>query len=71
MIYAGVLLAVVAATTGSLWLRNPLKVDVIRDRASLAREAAPGVIENVYRVQLMNTDETPRRFTIRAEGLPD
>ena len=70
LIYAGVLLAVVAATTGSLWLRNPLKVDVIRDRASLAREASPGVIENVYRVQLMNTDETPRRFTIRAEGIP-
>jgi cytochrome c oxidase accessory protein FixG len=70
LIYAGVLLAVVAATASSLALRNPLKVDVIRDRASLAREAAPGVIENVYRIQLMNTDETPRQFTIRAEGLP-
>jgi cytochrome c oxidase accessory protein FixG len=70
LIYATLLLAVVGATSVSLALRNPLKVDVIRDRASLAREASPGVIENVYRVQLMNTDETPRRFTIRAEGLP-
>ena len=51
-------------------MRNPLKVDIIRDRGAMAREAAPGVIENVYRVQLMNTDEQPRRFSIAAEGLP-
>jgi hypothetical protein len=38
--------------------------------ALLAREAAPGVIENVYRIQLMNTDETPRRFEIRCRRLP-
>ena len=38
---------------------------------TLQREAAPGIIENVYRVQIMNTDETPRRYTIRAEGLPE
>ena len=48
----------------------PLKVDVLRDRGALAREAAAGVIENVYRLQVMNTDETPRRYTIRAEGVP-
>jgi cytochrome c oxidase accessory protein FixG len=70
MIYSGILLAIVGVTIGGLALRNPLKVDVIRDRASLAREAAPGIIENVYRVQIMNTDETPRRYTIRAEGIP-
>jgi polyferredoxin len=70
MIYAAILLAIVGVTTTALALRNPLKVDVIRDRAALAREAAPGIVENVYRVQLMNTDETPRRYTIRAEGLP-
>jgi cytochrome c oxidase accessory protein FixG len=68
--YAAVLLTLIAAAVGSLAMRNPLKVDVIRDRGALAREAAPGVIENVYRVQLMNTDEKPRQFTVRAEGLP-
>ena len=71
LIYTGLLAVIVVATGASLGLRNPLKVDVIRDRGALAREAAPGVIENVYRVQIMNTDETPRRFTIAAEGLPD
>ncbi len=54
----------------SLATRNPLKVDILRDRGALAREASPGVIENVYRVQIMNTDETARRFSIRAEGFP-
>ncbi|TMG82176.1 MAG: cytochrome c oxidase accessory protein CcoG, partial [Betaproteobacteria bacterium] len=70
LIYGAVLLAIAGAAVGSLAMRNPLKVDVIRDRGSLAREAAPGVIENVYRVQLMNTDEKPRQFTIAAAGLP-
>jgi len=70
VIYAGILLAIFAVTAGSLAMRNPLKVDVIRDRGALAREAAPGVIENVYRLQVMNTDESPRRYTIEAVGLP-
>ena len=39
-------------------------------RAAIAREVAGGEIENVYRVQLMNTQETPRRFRLHAEGLP-
>ena len=68
--YAAVLLSLCAVTAGSLALKNPLKADVIRDRGALAREPAPGVIENVYRLQLMNTDETPRRFTVRAQGMP-
>jgi polyferredoxin len=51
-------------------MRNPLKVDVLRDRGALAREAAPGVVENVYRLQIMNTTEVPQRFEIRARGLP-
>jgi cytochrome c oxidase accessory protein FixG len=70
VVYGGLLLAVVALAGASLALRNPLKVDVLRDRGALAREAAPGVIENVYRLQIMNTDEKPRRFTITAAGLP-
>jgi len=70
LVYASILVAIVAATVVSLALRNPLKVDVLRDRGALAREAAPGVIENVYRLQIMNTDEAPRRFEIEARGLP-
>jgi cytochrome c oxidase accessory protein FixG len=70
LVYALVLLAMVGATAWSLATRVPLRVDVIRDRGTLAREAGPGVIENVYRVQLMNTDERPRHYTVEASGLP-
>ncbi len=70
LIYTSLLAVIIAATGVSLALRNPLKVDVIRDRGALARETSPGVIENVYRLQIMNTDERGRQFTIAAEGLP-
>ena len=70
LVYAAVLLAIAGVAAVSLARKNPLKADVIRDRGALAREVAPGVIENVYRVQLMNTAETPREFSIGAEGLP-
>jgi cytochrome c oxidase accessory protein FixG len=69
LVYLGLLAAIVTAAAASLYVRNPLKVDVIRDRGALSVEVAPGIAENVYRLQIMNTDETPRRFTIRATGL--
>jgi polyferredoxin len=46
-----------------------VKVDVIRDRGALARELEDGVIENVYRLQIMNTEETPRQFVLKVQGL--
>jgi hypothetical protein len=70
LVYFALLLAIVAVAVASLAMRNPLKVDVIRDRGALAREVVPGQIENVYRLQLMNTDDTPRRFTVTAAGIP-
>ena len=71
LIYTSLLVLIVAGVGGSLALRNPLKVDVIRDRGALARETVPGFIENVYRLQIMNTDESARSFTIAAEGMPN
>ncbi|NTV11441.1 MAG: hypothetical protein HGA47_11790, partial [Zoogloea sp.] len=63
----------VPPTTGaaawSLATRVPLKVDVLRDRASLAREADDGSIENVFRLQITNVDEQPRTFLVSAAGL--
>ena len=70
ILYTAVLILIASAAAFSLATRNPLKVDILRDRGALAREAAPGVIENVYRIQIMNTDETARKFTLRAQGFP-
>jgi cytochrome c oxidase accessory protein FixG len=70
LLYGAILSAIVIAALAGLTLRQPLKVDVIRDRASLAREVEGGLIENVFRLQVMNLAEAPRRFTLAVTGLP-
>ena len=70
LVYASILLAVTIAAAASLYLRVPLKVDVIRDRAAIARDVEGGWVENVYRLQIMNTTEQARAFEIRVSGLP-
>ena len=67
--YLSLLLVIVAATAWSLATRIPLKVDVIRDRATLYREADDERIENVYRLRIMNTDEKMRRYAIGVGGI--
>ena len=71
LVYTAILWGVILAGAVSLWVRVPLKVDVIRDRAAISREVEGGQIENVYRLQVMNTRESPRRFDIDVAGLPD
>ncbi len=69
LVYTGILVAVIAIAMVTLYHRVPVKVDVIRDRANTMRGSDEPVVENVYRLQIMNTDETPREFSIRVEGL--
>ena len=66
----GILLAITVAVMVSLYLRTPLKVDVIRDRGALARMVEQGRIENVYRLQIMNATEDKQRYVISVSGLP-
>jgi polyferredoxin len=70
LIYLAVLLAIVTAFGVSLAMRTPLKMDVLRDRGAMGRELDGGVIENVYRLQIMNTSETPHRYRILVDGIP-
>jgi cytochrome c oxidase accessory protein FixG len=70
LVYTALLSAIAVAAAAVLWLRIPLKVDVIRDRTALSREVEGGMIENVYRLQIMNTAESERVFEITVEGLP-
>ncbi|MDR0478271.1 MAG: cytochrome c oxidase accessory protein CcoG, partial [Burkholderiaceae bacterium] len=70
LIYLGILCLITIGLVTSLALRSPFKVDVVRDRATLARYAPDGKIENVYRLQIMNASERAQTYTIVAEGLP-
>ncbi|WP_234087734.1 cytochrome c oxidase accessory protein CcoG [Azonexus sp. R2A61] len=69
LIYTAILILITCIAGWFLIHRIPLKVDIIRDRAVLAREADDGSIENVYMLQIMNTDEQPHRYKIAVDGL--
>jgi cytochrome c oxidase accessory protein FixG len=69
LIYSAILLVVSTAVLFSLVLRTPFKVDVVRDRAALARIVEDGRIENVYRLQIMNASERAQRYRIAVGGL--
>ena len=69
LVYGVVLLALFLGLLFSLVARTPLKVDVVRDRATLARIVAGGKLENVYRLQIMNATERAQRYRITATGL--
>ncbi|WP_084383275.1 cytochrome c oxidase accessory protein CcoG [Hydrogenophaga flava] len=69
LVYTSILAVITLAVFVSLFLRTPLKVDVIRDRGALARMVEQGRIENVFRLQIMNATESPQRYQISVEGL--
>ena len=68
LVYTAILWSIIIAIGFALYSRIPLKVDVIRDRASLSREVDGRWVENIYRLQIANTQEVPHRFLIRASG---
>ena len=69
LIYSGILVLMIAAFWMTLLTRTPLKMDVIRDRGTMARELEDGMIENVFRLQVMNTSETAHRYRISVAGI--
>jgi cytochrome c oxidase accessory protein FixG len=70
LVYSAILLLLVTALAASLALRSDFRVDVVRDRGSLARQVDNGQIENVYRLQVMNATEQLQRYKVEVTGLP-
>jgi cytochrome c oxidase accessory protein FixG len=71
LIYSAVLLLIIIGLATSLALRSPFRVDIVRDRSTLARLVDDGQIENVYRLQIMNSSENDSRYRVSIEGLPE
>jgi cytochrome c oxidase accessory protein FixG len=69
LIYASILWVIVGAFLWGIATKSPLRVDIIRDRAILAREVEGGLIENVYRIHVMNMSEEAHRYTLGVSGL--
>lgn len=68
LIYGGILSLIILVAAVSLVYHVPLKVDVIRDR-SLPKITENGAIENVYRLQIMNTQEAAHTYQISVKGV--
>ncbi len=69
LVYSGIIAMIILLAALSIALKSPLKVDVIRDRG-LPRVTESGAIDNVYRLQIMNTDERARHYVIEVSGIP-
>ncbi len=68
-VYGGLMAAFIGLGAWTLADRSLLLVDVLRDRGSLAREAADGRIENAYTLKIMNLAEAPRDFRVAVSGI--
>jgi cytochrome c oxidase accessory protein FixG len=69
LIYTAVLWAIIIAALVMLYNRVPLKVDVIRDRGNVMHDENAAEVQNVYRLQIMNTQEDARDMRISVSGL--
>ncbi|HEU5284535.1 MAG TPA: FixG Ig-like domain-containing protein, partial [Burkholderiales bacterium] len=69
LLYSGILVVILIAALVTLAGRVPVKVDVIRDRANVTRDPSDPLVQNVYRLQIMNTQERPAQFTIAVSGI--
>ena len=71
LIYTALITVLTSAFLFSLVTRNPLRVDIMRDRGALAREVEGVRIENIYRIQIMNASEHAMKVRVKATGLDD
>jgi len=71
LVYTAFIVLLTSAFVISLLTRNPLRVDIMRDRGALAREVEGVRIENIYRIQIMNASEHPMKVRVKAIGLDD
>ncbi len=70
IVYTAILVLICTAFAVAVTLRDPFRVNVVRDRGSLARIVENGQIENVYRLQVMNNQEQPQTYRVGVTGMP-
>jgi cytochrome c oxidase accessory protein FixG len=68
LMYAALLGVLITAFGIALALREPVALDVIRDRNALYRMLDDGRVENVYDLKIMNKTEQPHRFAVVVRG---
>lgn len=71
LVYTAILSALTIGMVVSLYFKPDFRLDVLRDRAMMARYTNEGKIENVYNLKLENDTESSRDYTLKVTGLPD
>ena len=69
LIYAALLIILIAILATSLVTRTPVILDIIRDRNTLFRELPGDIIENTYTLKLINQHSAAREFLLEVSGV--
>ena len=69
LIYAFLLIALTFSVFYAILNRDPIALDVIRDRNTLFRETDLGMIQNVYTLKLLNMDQQPHAYQLTIKGM--
>ncbi len=67
--YAIVLTIMTGLLSYSIYKREPIALDIIRDRTELARENFDGEIENVYTLKILNLTQTDNVYRLSVKGI--
>jgi cytochrome c oxidase accessory protein FixG len=68
LIYSAVLMFLIIGLSVSLYLKPTFRVDVMQDRAAISRITDDNMLENVYRIKVMNNAENSQRYQINILG---
>jgi len=69
IVYAAILVTITTALFYHMLTRIPLELDIIRDRNALYRETNTGLIENSYRLKVINMDKATHEYQIHVRGI--
>lgn len=68
LIYGSLLALLATGFVVSLFLREPIGLDVLRDRNALYRLLPDGDVENVYSLRILNKDDRAHRYVIESDA---
>jgi cytochrome c oxidase accessory protein FixG len=71
LIYTSILMTMVVGMGVGIYFKPDFRLDVLRDRAVMARYTNDGKIENVYNLKLENETEVERDYDLKVTGLAD
>lgn len=70
LLYASLLLIILSGWIIAVTQREPLMLDVMRDRNALYREVSDGQLENSFMLRIMNRSQQSQALIVSVSGIP-